>query len=233
LLLAAAGTGALLADFHFAELGQNDYMTLIALSFVCFVIAGTFLFLGSKWARSAMFPLFFLAFMIPLPEAAVDLLENASKEASAEVANWLFLISGTPFLRNGTLFQLPGITIAVAKECSGIRSSLVLVITSLLAANMFLRTTWRRALLVCAVIPLGLLRNGLRILVISLLCVHIGPEMIDSTIHRRGGPFFFAASLIPLFLLLWWLRRGEVTATRRNSDMGKAPKSVSADAKVI
>src|SRR5437762_6496912 len=213
-LLAAAGAGALLASVHFTELGQNDYMTLIALSFVCFVIAGTFLFLGNKWACSAMFPLFFLAFMIPLPEAAVDFLENASKEASAEVANWLFLISGTPFLRTGTLFQLPGITITVAKECSGIRSSLVLVITSLLAANMFLRTTWRRALLVGAVIPLGLLRNGFRILVISLLCVHIGPEMINSPIHRRGGPVFFVASLIPFFVLLWWLRRREVAAQR-------------------
>ena len=74
LLSAVAGAGALLASLHFAELGQNDYMTLIALSFVCFVIAGTFLFLGSKWARSAMFPLFFVAFMIPLPEAAVDFL---------------------------------------------------------------------------------------------------------------------------------------------------------------
>jgi len=184
-------------------------MMLIAFSFVCFVIAGTFLFLGRKWARSAMFPLFFLTFMIPLPEAAVDFLENASKEASAEVANWLFVISGTPALRTGTLFQLPGISIVVAKECSGIRSSLVLAITSLLAANMFLRTTWRRALLVGAVIPLGLLRNGLRILVISLLCVHIGPEMMNSPIHLHGGPFFFAASLIPLFVLLWWLRRSE------------------------
>src|SRR5207302_2448386 len=55
LLLAAAGAGALSASLQFAELGQNDYMTLIALSFVCFVLAGTFLFLGSKWARSAMF----------------------------------------------------------------------------------------------------------------------------------------------------------------------------------
>ena len=191
-------------------------MTLIALSFVCFVIAGTFLFLGNKWAHSAIFPLFFLAFMIPLPEAAVDLLENASKEASAEVANWLFLISGTPVLRTGTLFQLPGITITVAKECSGIRSSLVLVITSLLAANMFLRTTWRRALLVAAVIPLGLLRNGFRILVISLLCVHIGPEMIHSLIHRRGGPLFFALSLVPLFAMLWLFRRQELKKQGEN-----------------
>src|SRR5438045_6156785 len=229
LLLAAAGTGALFASLHFTELGQSDYMTLIALSFVCFVIAGTFLFLGSKWARSAMFPLFFLAFMIPLPEAAVDTLENASKVASAEVANWLFLVSGTPFLRSGMDFQLPGITITVAKECSGIRSSLVLLITSILAANMFLCRTWRRALLVFAVIPLGLLRNGVRILTISLLCVHIGPHMINSVIHRRGGTFFFAASLIPLFLPLWWLRRGEMAATRLNSDTDKGPKAGSAD----
>jgi exosortase C (VPDSG-CTERM-specific) len=217
LFLALAGAGALFASLRFAELGQNDYMTLIALSFFCFVIAGVFLFLGTKWAHSAMFPLFFLAFMIPLPEAAVDTLENASKVASAEVASWLFLISGTPVLREGTLFQLPGITIAVAKECSGIRSSLVLVITSLLAANMFLRTTWRRALLVGAVIPLGLLRNGLRILVVSLLCVHIGPEMIHSVIHRRGGPVFFALTLVPLFAMLWLFRRQEVKQEAKNA----------------
>ncbi len=231
LLSAAAGTGALLASQHFTELGQNDYMTLIAFSFVCFVIAGAFLFLGGKWAYSAMFPLFFLAFMIPLPEAAVDFLENASKEASAEVANWLFLISGTPALRTETVFQLPGITIEVAKECSGIRSSLVLVITSLLAANMFLHTTWRRALLVCAVIPLGLLRNGLRILVISLLCVHIGPQMIHSVIHRRGGPVFFVASLVPLFVMLWWLRRRELAAQQQSAPENS--KSTAADVPIV
>jgi len=209
-MLTAAGIGALWASQQFTAIGQNDYMTLIALSFVCFVIAGSFLFLGMKWARSAMFPLFFLAFFIPLPEIVVDTLEEASKQASAEVASWLFLITGTPFLRTETMFQLPGITIMVAKECSGIRSSLVLIITSLLAANMFLRTTWRRALLVAAVIPLGLFRNAVRILVISLLCVHIGPHMIHGAIHRRGGPFFFALSLLPLFAMLWWLRRQEL-----------------------
>ena len=217
-VLAAVGFGALFASQHFASLGRNDHMTLIALSFVCFTITGVFLFLGAKWARSAMFPLFFLAFMIPLPEIAVDTLEEASKQASAEVASWLFLITGTPFLRSETIFQLPGITITVAKECSGIRSTLVLIITSLLAANMFLRATWRRALLVAAVIPLGLLRNALRILVISLLCVHIGPHMINSVIHRRGGPVFFALSLIPLFAMLWLLRRQEIKQQYRLGD---------------
>jgi exosortase/archaeosortase family protein len=56
-----------------------------------------------------------------------------------------------------------------------------------------------------AVIPIALLRNGLRVFVIGQLCVRIGPEMIDSPIHRHGGPVFFALSLIPFFLLLLWL----------------------------
>lgn len=215
--LATAGVGALFANERFSNLGRNDHMTLVALSFVCFALTGAFLFLGAKWARSAMFPLFFLAFFIPLPEVVVDTLEEASKQASAEVASWLFLVTGTPFLRTETLFQLPGITIVVAKECSGIRSSLVLIITSLLAANLFLRTTWRRALLVAAVIPLGLFRNAVRILVISLLCVHIGPHMINSVIHHRGGPFFFALSLIPLFAMLWWFRQQELKGTGNSS----------------
>jgi len=57
------------------------------------------------------------------------------------------------------------------------------------------------------VIPLAIARNGFRILVIGLLCVHIGPHMSDSFIHHRGGPIFFALSLIPLALLLFSLRR--------------------------
>jgi len=112
-------------------------------------------------------------------------------------------------VRHGTLFELPGIVLRVAQECSGIRSSWVLFITSLLASHVFLRTRWRSVVLVAFVIPLGILRNGFRILVIGLLCVHVGPHMIDSTIHHQGGPLFFALSLVPLSLLLWWLRRQE------------------------
>jgi len=139
----------------------------------------------------------------------VNWLEKASVLASAEAAALFFNLTGTPLARQGTVFELPGIVLRVGQECSGIRSSWVLFITSLLASHVFLRTRWRKIVLVAFVIPLGILRNGFRILVIGLLCVHVGPHMIDSTIHHQGGPLFFALSLVPLFLLLWWLRRQE------------------------
>jgi exosortase C (VPDSG-CTERM-specific) len=199
------------------SISGHDYLSLMALSFVCLLAGGGFIFLGQRWMLSAAFPVAFLIFMVPMPDAMADTLETASKLASTEAASLFFDITGTPVLREGTIFQLPNIVIQVGQECSGIRSSWVLVMTSLLAANLFLKSTWRRALLVCFVIPLGIVRNGFRVFVIGMLCVHIGPHMIHSVIHLRGGPIFFALSLIPLFLLLWWLRRGEIAVDHRES----------------
>jgi exosortase C (VPDSG-CTERM-specific) len=212
------GLLALIAAYRVAifrqPLSHNDYLALITLSFICLFAAGAFLCLGREWMAAAAFPVSFLIFMVPMPDAMADALETASKLASAEAANLFFDMTGTPVLRSGPVFQLPTITIEVAQECSGIRSSWVLFITSLLAANLFLKSTWRRAVLVCFVLPLGIVRNGLRVWFIGMLCIHFGPQMIHSVFHRRGGPPFFVLSLIPLFLLLWWLRRREIVTSQ-------------------
>jgi exosortase C (VPDSG-CTERM-specific) len=219
--LAGIGLAALAAAmWERGSLSQNDHLGLLALGFVSFVAAGGFLFLGSSWMAAAAFPVAFLIFMVPLPDAAVSWVERTSTLASADVAAVYLKMTGTSLVRHGTVFELPGIVLQVGQECSGIRSSLVLFITSLLASHLFLRGPWRRIALVAFVIPLGILRNAIRILVISLLCVHVGPRMIDSVIHRRGGPLFFALSLIPLFLLLWLLRHHEQRASVQNQPVG-------------
>jgi exosortase C (VPDSG-CTERM-specific) len=208
MVLAAVGFALLAAGIGLGErLSDNDHLALMMLAYVSFIVASGFLFLGSPWIRAAAFPVAFLIFMVPLPDAAVNWLELRLVAASADAAAWMFRVTGTPMFRQGTILTLPGIALEVARECSGIRSTVVLFITSVLASNLFLQSTSRRIALVALVIPLAILRNGFRILVIGLLCVHIGPHMTDSYIHRRGGPIFFALSLIPLSLILFWLRR--------------------------
>jgi exosortase/archaeosortase family protein len=86
---------------------------------------------------------------------------------------------------------------------------------------MFLSSSWHRGLLVAMVIPLGIVRNAFRVLVIGLLCVHVGPDMIDSWIHHKGGPLFFAVTLLPLFLAAAWFRHRE-----RKAGMGKQKSEI-------
>ena len=183
----------------------ENYLAPVILTFL-FLFAGVISwFLGREFLKTFAFPLALLVFFIPVPTFLRDGIDVFLQHGSAAVANALFAVSGLPFYRDGLLFHLPGITIQVATECSGIHSTIALLITSLLAGYVFLRKPWSRALLALVVIPLALLRNGFRIFVIGQLCAQIGPQMIDSPIHHRGGPLFFTLSLIPFFLLLVFL----------------------------
>jgi exosortase C (VPDSG-CTERM-specific) len=207
------GLALLLLDHVLAARGllsaQVDRIALSVGSLLAFLASSCFVFLGTGFLRKNAFALAFLVFMIPFPTIVEQAIEVFFQRTSAEAAALLLGWSNVPVLRDGMIFRLPGIVIEVAKECSGIRSSFVLFITSLVAGSMLLRTPGARTILTLAVIPLGIIRNGFRILTISLLCVHVGPEMIDSPIHHRGGPLFFALSLVPFFGLLILLRKWE------------------------
>lgn len=187
----------------------EDSLCILMLSFYCLFFAGGLFFLGSRMVRALAFPAGFLIFIVPFPVFVVDALEVFFQRNSADATSALLALTGMPFVREGQVFQLPGISIRVAQECSGIRSSLVLFLTALLAGHLFLSTPWKKMLLAGFVVPLGILRNGFRIATIATLCVHVGPDMINSPIHRQGGPVFFVLSLAPFFLLLFYLRRAE------------------------
>lgn len=205
-----AGGLAALAG-HFLKPGATvaDNLVLAILAFVLCVTGVGFLFLGGAIMRTLAFPFFLLVFMIPFPDVMRVAIETWLQHWSATTAGWMFALSGMTVFHEGLVFQLPDITLQVAPECSGIHSSIVLLIVSLVAGHFFLRQTGKRVLLCLAVIPLAVLRNGFRVFTLGELCTHIGPQMIDSPIHHRGGPIFFALSLIPFSLLLYLLMKSE------------------------
>lgn len=177
--------------------------------------AGLFFFLGSGVVRRLFFPLAFLLFAIPLPTILLNAIEVGLQYASAEAAYWMLSAAQVPLFRDGLIFRLPGIVIRVAQECSGFRSTWVLFMVSLIASHLFLKTRWKKALFTLLIIPLAILRNGFRITTISLLCVHLDPKWIDSPLHHRGGPLFFALSLIPFTLVLLFLWRTDQKSQKK------------------
>lgn len=217
--LAAVGL-ALLAWAVFVHLGGGktarvDSLALSMYSLVCLLGASACLYLGRDSLRVVGFPLAFLVFLAPFPAAIEVGIETVLQHGSSWFAHQFLDLAGMPTYRDGTFFQLPGFSMQVAPECSGIRSTLALFLTSLVAGQMFLRSPWSRATLALVVLPIALIRNGFRVFVIGELCVQIGPHMIHSWVHRQGGPLFFALSLIPFSLILYYLFRRDRHAVRQ------------------
>ena len=172
--------------------------------------AGAFaLFFGSKALRAASFPFLFLLFMIPLPEPFLRRTIFLLQEGSATVAELFFNLFGVPVFRQGFDFSLPGVVIRVAEECSGIRSTLALVIMSVLAGHLFLRKFWYKTILCLLVFPLAVFKNGLRIVTLSTLAVYVNAGFLHGRLHRYGGIVFFAAGLVPLALFLLLFQKNE------------------------
>jgi exosortase C (VPDSG-CTERM-specific) len=190
-------------------LAKDDALALTTLSFVLLLWGICCWFLGRQAVRSIAFPLGFLILMVPFPIFLRSWIEAALQQWSAIAALGMFRLTGTPVFYHDLIFQLSDITLRVAPECSGIHSSVALLITSILAGHLFLRSRWRRSALAAAVLPLAILRNGFRIFTIGELCVHVGPQMIDSSIHHKGGPIFFALSLVPFLVFLFFLIKSE------------------------
>jgi exosortase C (VPDSG-CTERM-specific) len=215
LVLTGIGLAMLLIARSIVWTYPADRLSLQIFSLLCFFWAGCYVFLGGSFIRQLFFPFAFLVFMIPVPTQAVDYIEIFLQYASADAAYWMLSLTDVPMLRTGLDFVLPGIPIRVAQECSGYNSTFSLFMVSLVAGHLFLNSPGRKTILALFVIPLAILRNGFRIMTIALLCVYVDPSMIDSYIHHKGGPIFFALSLVPFLLLMWGLRKAEIVKSRK------------------
>ncbi len=211
------GAGALLTVCGIVLLAVGQQLTLpsndgLSLAIFCFLLIWSGLFgllCGSGTLRRAAFPVLFLLFMIPIPSLLLGWIVALLQHGSAEVAYQAFQLSGTPVYREGEFFSLPGLNVQVAPECSGIRSSLALVITAVVAGRMMLRSGWSRVLLVLAAVPITIFKNGLRIATLCLLTIHADRGFLVGDLHTRGGYPFFLLALAFLVPILWLLRRSE------------------------
>jgi exosortase len=207
------------AGWGLNQLGAENSLSVRVLGLVVFWIAGFIFCYGTEAARAGAFPLLFLLLAVPIPNLLVDVPLSIVRNGSTEVCSLIFNVAGVPFLRNGYQFALPSISIEVAKECSGIHSTLALIIVSIVAGHLFLTSLWKKVLLVLLALPIVCITNGLRIAGLTLLSVYVDPRFMHSNLHHEGGVGFFLLALVFLFAVLRLLQgrqrvkesRGEVS----------------------
>jgi len=164
---------------------------------------------GGRAFQALLFPLCFLFWVVPIPALALGRMMAFWQQGSAISATLLFSALGVPVTQNGVMLSIPGLTLEVAQECSSLRSSLMLVVTSMVLAHLFLHSIWRKTAVVLAAIPLSIAKNGFRIFTISMLGTRVDPGFLHGSLHHDGGIIFFLLALGAMLLLLWLLSRNE------------------------
>ncbi len=198
----------LLAARDFSPL-QSEKLSVEILALVILWISGFVLCYGTDAFLRAQFPLVFLLLLVPIPEFVVRNAIFALRTGSSDVAYGLLRMLGQPVLKDGFVLRLPRIDLEVAKECSGIRSSLALLVTLLFASQFLLRSPWRKLLLVLVGLPILVIKNGIRIVTIYMLTIYVDPRFLHGKLHTSGGIIFYLLGLLALIPVVALLRRGE------------------------
>lgn len=192
-----------------AAIDPSLYLCLSIVLFAgCCISAFLFCF-GLESFRVAVFPLFFLVLMAPWPDVLRNRVIVFLQYGSALVTDWFFTVANIPFSRTGVVIMLPTVTIEIAQECSGIRSSLVLVLAGLVLGHLFLTNMWSKVALLALLIPLTIIKNALRIFTLTTLGMYVDPSFLIGRLHHQGGIVFFALSFAGLWGIVWVLQKAE------------------------
>ncbi len=194
-----------------ASCTPKETLSGFILALILLLVAGFIAILGKDTAKSSWFALAILLFAVPLPDSVLNKTIYWLQSGSAAVAELLFNLSGVPVLRQGFYFYLPEVSIEVAQECSGIRSSIALLILALLVAHFAFRPFWKKVVFVVAGLAMMLIKNGIRIATLTLLANYVDRDFLYGKLHHRGGVVFFLIGLALLLPVYGLLRRGETT----------------------
>ena len=203
ILLVAALVATVIARRHLSSLPRDQQLSVNMTALVVWWIGAFIVSFGTRAFQRALFPLCFLFWIVPIPEFVLNPVVRWLQEGSVISTRPLFALFGVPTTQDGTLITIPGLTVEVAPECSSIRSSLMLVVTTMVLAQMLLRSTWRKALVIAVAIPLSVAKNGLRIFVLAMLTTRVDRSFITGRLHHQGGIIYFLIALASIILLIW------------------------------
>ena len=182
-------------------LGTVLYVFSISGISLFFLAVGLSLFLfGTRISKLIWFPLLFLIFMIPLPQAAISLVSFPLKMFAAKAGVWVVAALGIPIHAEGFNIFIPAGQLLVGNPCSGLRSLIAFLALGAVFAYLTPVSIGKKWILFFITIPIALLSNVVRIPILILVSHYWGLEAAapDTWVHTGSGMLVFILG----FLLL-------------------------------
>jgi len=177
--------------------GRSQSILLFEVSAQIFVlIAIALILIGGAGLKLIWFPLFFLLFMVPLPEVLVTALTTPLKSAVSAVASSLLYNTGYPVGRAGVILTIGPYQLLVADACAGLNSMFTLEALGLLYMKLMNYTSaGRNVTLALLLVPISFVANIVRVMILVLVTYYFGDAAGQGFIHGFAGMVLFMVAL--------------------------------------
>ena len=178
-------------------LGRSQDIIMFQIgSQIIVLVALLLIFKGLRALRLAWFPLFFMLFMVPLPEALVATMTGPLKSAVSAVASNLLYLLGYPVGRSGVVMTVGPYQLLVADACAGLNSMFTLEALGMLYMNLMRYTNpARNIVLALLLVPTAFAANIVRVMILVLVTYHFGDEAGQGFVHGFAGMVLFMVAL--------------------------------------
>ena len=180
-------------------------LTAMRVSFVLTLIGIQILLLGRDVFRILAFPMFFLFFMVPLPQSFVNVVAFPLQLIAADFAVDTLHLLHIPALREGNIIHLAQTQLFVAEACAGLRSLMALGALAVVFAYFFRKNPIERIIIVASAIPIAIFVNAFRVALTGYLAHQMGSAAAEGLIHQTEGVFTFGLAFGLLLVEAWLL----------------------------
>jgi exosortase len=211
-------TGAIIAAALVA------YVIGRAFQFITLEVAGVYgvflaiaqSYVGTRAIARNWFPFLYLAFVIPPPSSILADITAPLKQLVSHMATDWLAVFGLPVARQGVTIFVAQYQLLVEDACSGMNSLVGLIAVSLLYIYLTRGSSLVYSLiLLLFVIPIAIIANIIRIMVLILLTYFGGNEIAQGYLHFTAGMILFATALVCVFGLDQLLGLVETRLRRR------------------
>ena len=194
-----------------------DFLSLRVFMQVSFIpmLAGIILAcFGRRHLRELAFPLFFLVFMVPMPESITSSVSLRIKLLATEGAVQLARLCTLPMLRDGSYVHFNGDKLLVGEVCGGLRSLIALLAFGTIMAYVSKARLWARIALLGIAPVVAIIANLFRIFFLCVVGYYWGSDSATGKVHDISGVLIFAVAFA-MFLAIESLLRYLAPARER------------------
>ena len=169
------------------------------LMYGCLIVV-FYAFVGAQVVKNLWFPILYIGFIFPPPETLVAAVTVPMKMWLSIAAIRFLDLFGYPIGGEGVRIFIGQYELLVAAACAGINSIVSLSSISLFYIYVRHQANWRyAAILILFIVPIALLANFVRVLILILLTYHAGEAAAQGFLHNFAGIVMFAIAIAAVF----------------------------------